>query len=197
MFSIFRKRSRDEDTCDFMPISKRINNLTLTSQSLGEQELSTIHNVNSNVGTNHHLMAINNQEIQSQHFAQHTLNSYPNEMSQHYLNHQGQPSHNGNYHQSHIVQSTNHSNGFHNDSHLSLGTNIHKSNHPHHHHPAQLPQQLHPQVHQQANDDLSNNQMEEVYCPELKADENPFYYNKNKLLFDLHAERQRRHQSHQ
>lgn len=29
---IGRKRSRDEDNCDFMPISKRINNLSITNQ---------------------------------------------------------------------------------------------------------------------------------------------------------------------
>lgn len=32
------------------------------------------------------------------------------------------------------------------------------------------------------------------YEPELSNDENPFYYNKNKLLFGLHAERMRRQQ---
>lgn len=35
----------------------------------------------------------------------------------------------------------------------------------------------------------------EEYNPELTQDENPFYYNKNKLLFDLHIERQRRNNS--
>lgn len=30
------------------------------------------------------------------------------------------------------------------------------------------------------------------YEPELNNSENPFYYDKNKLLYDLHAERQRR-----
>lgn len=202
---LFRKRSRDEDTCDFMPISKRINNLTLTSQSLGEHEPSSIgHNSNGSAAatSNHHFMAINNQEIQSQHFAQHSLvNSYPNGMSHHYLNQHGQPAHNPNYHQSHnIVQSTNHSNGFHNNSHLAIGTNTHKHNHNHqsqHQPPSQQQQhQQQHQLHHQNHDEPNNNEMEEVYSPELTPDENPFYYDKNKLLFDLHVERERRHQSH-
>ncbi|XP_055307424.1 histidine-rich glycoprotein-like [Sitodiplosis mosellana] len=202
-----RKRSRDEDTCDFMPISKRINNLTLTSQSLGEQDAPIAHNGNGNgaaaAASNHHFMAISNQEIQLQHHAQHSLvNSYPNGMSHHYLNQHGQPAHISNYHQNHSVQS-NHSNGFHSNGHSALGTNAHKHNHNQHHHHQQQqpppPQQQHQQqqqLHHQNHAEPNNNQMEEVYRPELTADENPFYYDKNKLLFDLHVERERRHQSH-
>lgn len=180
----YRKRSRDEDTCDFMPISKRINNLTL------EQEPPSAQHVNSSIASNQ-FMAINNQEIQSQHFAQHSLaHSYPNNMSAHYVDQHGagqpaiHPQHHQQYHhQSHHVQSTNHSNGFHNGSHLAIGTNAHhKPNHQSHHSP-----------HIEPN---NNNHMEDVYSPELTPDENPFYYDKNKLLFDLHVERQRRHQSH-
>lgn len=173
-----------------MPISKRINNLTLTSQSLGEQDTTNASNLQTNVPINQ-FMAINNQEVQSQHFAQNALaNSYLNGgMSHHYLNH-GQLTHTPNYHQSAAVPSTNHSTSFHNASHLALGTNAHKQNqqqqqlHHHHHH-------SHP-----AHAEQNNNQMEEIYSPELTADENPFYYDKNKLLFDLHVQRQRRHQSH-
>lgn len=32
------------------------------------------------------------------------------------------------------------------------------------------------------------------YAPELSQEENPFYYTKNKLLYDLYLERVRRHQ---
>lgn len=34
----------------------------------------------------------------------------------------------------------------------------------------------------------------EPYDPELSQEENPFYYSKNKLLYDLYLERVRRHQ---
>lgn len=194
-----------------MPISKRINNLTLTSQNLSEHETPTAQNANQNEIASNHFMAINNQEIQTQHFAQQSLlQSYPNTMSaQHYGNHDvgqsaqhlHQPPH---FHQSHIVQSTNHSNGFHNGSHLAIGTNSHhKPNQQqmhHHHHQQQQQQQHHPHHPQHSHQSThaepnNNNQMEDVYSPELTADENPFYYDKNKLLFDLHVERQRRHQS--
>lgn len=192
-----RKRSRDEDTCDFMPISKRINNLTLTSQNLGEQDSSAALNFNSNAPVNN-FMAINDQDIQSQHFAHHALaNSYSNGMSHHYLI-PGQTAHNPNYQQSPVQQSTNHSNDFHNGSHLAAGTNAHKQNqhqHHHHHQQQQQQQQMHHPTHLN-NAEQNNNEMEDVYCPELTPDENPFYYDKNKLLFDLHVERQRRHQGH-
>ncbi|XP_017871627.1 PREDICTED: uncharacterized protein LOC108619515 [Drosophila arizonae] len=31
------------------------------------------------------------------------------------------------------------------------------------------------------------------YNPELNADQNPYYYEKNKMLYDLHVERVKRH----
>lgn len=193
-----------------MPISKRINNLTLTSQSLGEQETASAHNgLNGNVAINN-FMAINNPGVQSQHYAHQTLmhnyaNNVPPHQHQQYYNqghiqsgqmppqhHQHQQQQHQNFHQSHIVQSANHSNGFQNGSHLA-GT---KPNQPHHQHMHQ-PQSHHHHHHQEANNNsnLINNNNDETYSPELTADENPFYYDKNKLLFDLHVERQRRHQS--
>lgn len=44
------------------------------------------------------------------------------------------------------------------------------------------PEQINHQLH-------NNNNLMENYCPELDQSENPFYYDKNKLLYDLHAER--------
>lgn len=153
-----------------MPISKRINNLTLSSQCFGENDSTTAPNL-----TTDYLMAINNQNLQPNHYVEHCS---PNQMDHH-----------GNFHQS-FVQPNNHSGAFNH-----LGANEYKTNQEHqhqmHHH------QHHLANHQSTNsldNELNNNGME-VYRPELTPDENPFYYNKNKLLFDLHIERQRRHPS--
>lgn len=47
-----------------------------------------------------------------------------------------------------------------------------------------------------ANENGNPNQMGtyDPYEPELSQEENPFYYTKNKLLYDLYLERIRRHQ---
>lgn len=126
--------------------------------------------------TTDYSMTINNQSIQQNHYlGQH---SYPNQMV-----------HQANYHQS-LVQSNNHSHAFNH-----LGTNEYKTNQEHQH---QMHHRHHLEKHQSINsldNELNNNEME-IYRPELTPVENPFYYNKNKLLFDLHIERQRRHQPH-
>lgn len=208
-----------------MPISKRINNLTLTSQSLGEQETANGQNgLNGNAAAINHFMALNNQG--APHYVhQSGMHSYANNVSPHqqlhqnhhqYFNHghiqsgqmqpqqhqhhhpspQQQQQQHPNFHQSHIVQSTNHSNGFHNGSHLALGTKSNQQQQHHHQHMHHSQSQHHHHHHQTNNNsNLINNNNDETYSPELTADENPFYYDKNKLLFDLHVERQRRHQS--
>lgn len=153
-----------------MPISKRINNLTLTSQCFGENDSLTIPTM-----TTDYSMAINNQNSQSNHYVEH---SYPNQMVHH-----------ANYQQS-FVQPSNHSDAFNH-----LGTIEYKTNQEHQH---QMHHRHHLANQQSTNsldNELNNNGME-VYRPELTSDENPFYFNKNKLLFDLHIERLRRHQSH-
>lgn len=43
-----------------------------------------------------------------------------------------------------------------------------------------------------SNSQFSEEGSIEGYNPELNHDENPFYYNKNKLLYDLYVERMRR-----
>lgn len=43
-----------------------------------------------------------------------------------------------------------------------------------------------------SNSQFSEEGSIEGYNPELNHDENPFYYNKNKLLYDLYIERMRR-----
>lgn len=45
-----------------------------------------------------------------------------------------------------------------------------------------------------SNGSDNNNLVVVPYDPELSQEENPFYYNKNKLLYDLYVERMRRHQ---
>lgn len=184
LYYFFRKRSRDEDSSDFMPISKRINNLSISSQCFGEQETL---NAQSMVIPSY-LMAINNQDNEFNYFAHNTSanHGYSNEMQQHheYQSHE-QPTNNHNIHlHSHQnqIHSINHSNGFNNINHSSIGSQDHT--------------QKQNQNEQPSSVELNNNQMD-VYCPELTADENPIYYNKNKLLFDLHIERQRRNQNHQ
>lgn len=73
-----------------------------------------------------------------------------------------------------------------NDSHLgvpSINGRLHQT----------IIQHQHSHQHQHQPDNLNAIDMES-YSPELTATENPFYYNKNKLLFDLHIERERRNQ---
>lgn len=137
---------------------------------MGENDSLTVPSM-----TTDYSMAINNQNLQSNHYVEH---SYPNQMVHH-----------ANYHQS-FVQANNHSDAFNH-----LGTDEYKTNQEHQH---QMQHQHHLPTHQSNNsgvNELNNNGME-VYRPELTSDENPFYYNKNKLLFNLHIERQRRHQPH-
>lgn len=137
---------------------------------MGENDSLTVPSM-----TTDYSMAINNQNLQSNHYVE---QSYPNQMVHH-----------ANYHQS-FVQANNHSDAFNH-----LGTDEYKTNQEHQH---QMQHQHHLPTHQSNNsgvNELNNNGME-VYRPELTSDENPFYYNKNKLLFNLHIERQRRHQPH-
>ncbi|XP_050540965.1 uncharacterized protein LOC126905368 [Daktulosphaira vitifoliae] len=43
------------------------------------------------------------------------------------------------------------------------------------------------------NNDRNKNQEQLQYDPDLTSDQNPFYYESNKLLFDLYVERIHRH----
>lgn len=185
-----RKRSRDEDNCDFMPISKRINNLSLRGQCLGEMDTEPqINGTNNNLAANY-LMAINNQPIQSNYFAtapvpDHiAINNGSYQQSPHSHHHPSQNPHHLQNHQSH-VQSLGLSNEFANGLAIATSVNQHQSQ-----------RILHKQ--QSIHSELNNNEMDGDgrYSPELTADENPYYYSKNKLLFDLHIERERRNQSH-
>lgn len=51
------------------------------------------------------------------------------------------------------------------------------------------------QIIQQQPIQANNNQMpqHQTYAPDLKEHDNPHYYNKNKILYDLFVQRSRRH----
>lgn len=182
---IYRKRSREEDNSDFMPISKRINNLSITNENgFGEHETIHIHN-----GTNaaQYPMAINQYDNQSNH-TNHTLNGHSNH--HHHLHTSGTP------HTNHLA-------------HVTNGLQGHASHHPHHHQHNQVPKSssigavpvsaapgaiTQDRMHLDGAAMNANNDQLECYSPELSANENPHYYNRNKLLYDLHIERQRRTQ---
>lgn len=145
----YRKRSRDEDSCDFMPISKRINNLSISNPGFGEHETFSAH-IGSNASN--YAMAINSYDNQSNQ-SRHTIDGHPNHL--HSAIHA--------MHANHSAQSNK---------------------------APQMPAQgsMH------LNDAAHGNGQMECYCPELSPTENPHYYTKNKLLYDLHLERQRRTQ---
>lgn len=147
----YRKRSRDEDPCDFMPISKRINNLSISNPGFGEHETFNAHN---GLNASNYSMAINNYDNQSNH-SRHTIQS--------------------------------HSNHLHSATHALHANHSTQSAKPATQMPAQDNMHLNGAAH-------GSGQME-CYDPELSVNENPHYYNKNKLLYDLHIERQRRTQS--
>lgn len=160
-----RKRSRDEDSCDFMPISKRINNLSITSSQ---------HNIFHSHESNDSMAASSNYPSNGYFAANGThLNN-----NHHYSNHLD----NGHSYQGDAMSSTPQSDS----SHFGLlGNSIGQ----------QSAIMEHPAGHPSADSAESIDVIS--YSPELSPEENPFYYNKNKLLFDLHVERERRsHTSH-
>lgn len=56
----------------------------------------------------------------------------------------------------------------------------------------------HQQVHHNQNHSNHNfYQQQEPYDPELTENENPHYFQKNKVLYQLHMERERRGRNHQ
>lgn len=145
----YRKRSRDEDSCDFMPISKRINNLSISNPGFSEHETFSAHVGSS---ASNYAMAINSYDNQSNQ-SRHTIDGHPNHL--HSAIHA--------MHANHSAQSS------------------------------KAPQ-MPAQGNMHLNDAAHGNGQMECYCPELTPTENPHYYSKNKLLYDLHLERQRRTQ---
>lgn len=47
-------------------------------------------------------------------------------------------------------------------------------------------------MHNNHNDNMQMNGGGIQYSPDLTESENPYYFNKNKILFDLHVERYKR-----
>lgn len=169
-----RKRSRDEDSCDFMPISKRINSLSINNPFVADNNIAAIIQQPEPSALGYDQTMMNNIASDIYHpLHQHAIqaatlsnnNSYPDPLS------------NNNY--------------FHtNNNYMAHGRLEHHGDRTHNGNGGD------PSVGQQQH--LHQEYMTlESYNPELTQDENPFYYNKNKLLFDLHIERERRSSSTQ
>lgn len=162
-----------------MPISKRINNLSITNQ----------HHIFNSHDSNELPAGVYNGNGMQQEPSDHTV--YYSEQMHNENNYQANGHHSHEHHQQQHQQQTSHISN--NVVMLSDRSNIkytglvsfnglHQSISQHQH------------SHQQHQPDNMNAIEMENYSPELTADENPFYYNKNKLLFDLHIERVRRNQ---
>lgn len=128
VFHYFRKRSREEDDSNDLPLSKRINNLHLTNngvvlQEQQQQQYPPPHDQPNNVQMNGNFRVCAGPSNEQQH-----------------TNHQ------------HL-----HQNGHHHQGHHSL-----------------------------------DDEGLKIYDPELSMNENPHYFHKNKLLYELHFTRMAR-----
>lgn len=223
-----RKRSRDEDNCDFMPISKRINNLSITNQHhifnanevtiengnyIGQMQANGYQSSTNYAEPNVELAQSQHQYYHHLHHNQHTQSVQPQQQHHSPLNNNGalirqtalpfttvghakdaKDQHDGhlrNHSQIGSGRATDNSFANHLGIVPSINDRLHQSIAVHHQ--QQHHQQQHQHQHSRQSDNLNGIDMEN-YSPELSATENPFYYNKNKLLFDLHLERERRNQ---
>lgn len=144
-----------------MPISKRINNLSITSNPNNYFNQESSNDSNGFIHYHPH---------QQQH---------PHHQQQH---HQPYANHLSNSTNNNSIEQNSHVNMFSiNDGQQSTIMEHPISSHSHIH-------QQHTNHIPNTTNDIDGND----YSPELSAEENPFYYNKNKLLFDLHVERERR-----
>lgn len=152
-----RKRSREEDSNDFMPLSKRINNLHLNNNfsqnyDTGYINSNQIHyNLQNNNNIDNDANAVNNNNL-----------GYFNSIHETQLN---------------LVRP--------NIQSSSASSHQHQHQHHHHHQHQQHQQQI---VDQQTQVALVLN----TYNPELSEKDNPHYFDKNKMLYDLYVERIRR-----
>lgn len=144
-----RKRSREEDLNDFMPLSKRINNLHIDNNSI--PYLDNTHGIIGPILTSNNV-----HELQQK---QQFLN-----MQQQHLN-GTQLQHNQIASQQCLSDENSLS-----ESEYSNGTGV------------------------SSVDSGVETMILNEYCPDLSAEQNPFYYAKNKLLYDLYVERMRRYQ---
>ncbi|XP_058059791.1 TSC22 domain family protein 1 [Anopheles bellator] len=160
-----RKRSREEEQNEFMPLSKRINNLHLNNNqsNLGgpiPEQLATV--------------ASNGQFSIGDHHQPDYAGHHPNLHHMHQLHHHG-------HHPHHLLgvmnggASGSNSNSSSSGS-LSLAANS-GSNSPASTHASTI---------------SINGEILGDYCPVLSAEENPHYFTTNKVLYDLYVERMRR-----
>ncbi|ETN59703.1 hypothetical protein AND_008720 [Anopheles darlingi] len=151
-----RKRSREEEQNEFMPLSKRINNLHL----------------NNNQGNLGGVLA-EQLGATSNHHGQFAIGGQPAD----YANH---ANHHHHLHQHHLGASAVAANGTSNTS-SNNGTLILAANSG-----SNSPASTH------ASTISINGEILGEYCPVLSAEENPHYFTKNKVLYDLYIERMRR-----
>ncbi|XP_050085060.1 uncharacterized protein LOC126570948 [Anopheles aquasalis] len=159
-----RKRSREEEQNEFMPLSKRINNLHLNNNQgslggvLAEQLGAT---------ANHHgQFAIGGQPA-----------DYANHATHHHMHHHHHHLGPGIMNGASAVAASNTSNtSSNNGGALALAANS-GSNSPASTHASTI---------------SINGEILGEYCPVLSAEENPHYFTKNKVLYDLYIERMRR-----
>ncbi|XP_055607628.1 uncharacterized protein LOC129755261 [Uranotaenia lowii] len=150
-----RKRSREEDVNEFMPLSKRINNLHLNAasqQGFAGQE----HNPGTAVGLHMPFLEGHHVHLPPVHHYHH-----PHQLA----GHSGGSSSSGGS-SCHSIPSGGSSPSGGSRSGLSL------------------PRELPPLT---VNGELLGD-----YCPDLAEHENPHYFDRNKLLYELYVERMRR-----
>ncbi|KAJ6631725.1 hypothetical protein Bhyg_15777 [Pseudolycoriella hygida] len=165
-----RKRSREEDGSDFMPLSKRITNLHINASSEPMQDDVTDYNMN--LSEQHHPqpnLTHQHQILQFQNYNQFGTFNQPIESNQFSefsnLSHSIDDQERQLQYQQYLSERNNASSSSGNSS-----TNISSS------------------------DNANDMEPFDPYDPELSQKENPFYYDKNKLLYDLYLERVRRQQ---
>lgn len=196
----YSKRSREEDGSDSMPLSKRINNLHINNQpNISSQQQQQQHHASNAPSLVH-------DEDATMVFQPQQSPSFEQQQQQQLQIQQQQQLHMQHQHlqmQQHHHQATGNSFMFQQHQHQTSSAATAAASTPSSH------QQF--QHHQNNTSSSSNSSCSSSshngassapdvaadlavgYEPELTDVENPFYYSKNKLLYDLHAERMRRH----
>ncbi|GAB6032644.1 hypothetical protein CHUAL_011522 [Chamberlinius hualienensis] len=168
MTNTSRKRSRscDHDVCEFLPISKRINNIHIRSNGNGSREECRLENG---------IHGMPNVNINGENHGHHIPNQYPDPINYQRINYPNnssdpqQPSFSGTHHSTANchggpIINYNGSNG--SAQWMSSDGGTHLGNMP-------LP-----------------------FEPELDERQNPIYYQVNEMLYSLHVERMRRTVKH-
>lgn len=185
LFSTFliRKRSRDDEDNDPTPISKRINNLSINPFVYDDKATTMNQQAEHQYGRYTDIQNSRRQQQPFEHVHQidsdndicHANDNNITENHHHEMNDDSNSFEMPNYYMHHQRQMSN-------QSVCSSDGHRHSAYH-------QNQQQT---VLSEEQDTHSDGGLI-AYNPDLSQDENPFYFNKNKLLFHLHIERQRRH----